>query len=410
MFVTSDKGRISKLQIYKPGQCIPVYPATSLLADKRHHFVLEQINRLSQLPSEHHEALYVTLVHRFVTWVQVLPLAEDYPLSGLMNDSLIQGINALYQLVTMHPEATPIERYALFSAALLQNVSHVVVNQKIFITNAEGVFIKEWHPFEGPMTEDAEAAYYKIMPLSSFYHRLDHSLTPLLARQLLPSQGFHWIASDLRLFSDWMDALRGEESEGVGRLAHTLQLFQHQKADNLVDTLPLISVTQQESSATVQADSFFEWLKKGIASGDIPVNTPSAGVHVTAAGVFLEKPGIFKQFVDLYDTPANLFSVFQQFGNLFGLTKLSGADYRIDQLFSEYPDISQNKYSSGFAGSLSKTHSIREGVIISDPALIFLNGQVPTPTPYLKSSPSSQNSYTLPALPPLRHNPENKLK
>ena len=120
-------------------------------------------------------------------------------------------------------------------------------------------------------------------------------------------------------------------------------------------------------------------------------------VHVTTAGVFVEKAGIFKQYVDLYDVPINMFSVFQQFGNLFGLTKLSGIDYRMEQLFSEYPDFAHHKASMGFGGPLtSRANQMREGVMISDPNLIFTHGDIPTPTAYLKTTPHHQQAQNLP--------------
>ncbi len=116
------------------------------------------------------------------------------------------------------------------------------------------------------------------------------------------------------------------------------------------------------------------WLKEALATKQIKVNTSDAGVHVIPEGVFLEKAGIFKQYIDLYlNVPVNLFTVYQQFGNLFGLTKLSGIDYRFEELFSEYPDAVKRKFKMGFAASIGirRATPTREGVLIADPNLIF---------------------------------------
>lgn len=398
---STDKSKSFKLQTYKPGQRIPVFPAVSLLADKRHQFFLQRVSDLSGLSSEHYDVFYRSLIDRFVEFVQVLPTETDNPLCSLMNEGLVRGVNALHRLTTEHSDATALEKYAMFSAALLKDVANVVVNQKIFITDKEGAFIKEWLPFEGSLEADEEAEYYKIMPLAPTYRRITHSITPVLARQLLSEKGFLWIASDARVFADWLDALRDDDSEGAGRLANTLQLMKG-NPEVLLDSLPAVKVPLEESPATTHADTFFTWLKSGIANGQIKVNTADAGVHVTPEGVFIEKGGVFKHYVDLYvDLPVNMFSVYQQFGNLFGLTKLSGIDYRIDQLFSEYPEFSQGKLKAGFASPLSaRANQIREGVIIAEPALIFTKGEVPSPTPYLKSLPASQRPQNIPNITP----------
>lgn len=408
----TDASKIFKSQTYRPGALIPVFPAISLLADKRHQFFLEQLKEHSGLTSEQYEIVYKRLIDQFVEFVQVLPAQNDGPLCGLMNEGLVRGINGLHQLLSDHRDSSPLERYAIFSAALLKDVANVVVNQRIFITDKEGNFVLQWQPFDGSLESIEEAEYYKIMPLSSTYHRIAHSITPLLARQLLPQEGFDWIASDPHIFVDWLDALRDEEGEGTARITHTLQLYKTKVGEGLIDSLPAVHVPQEDSPATQYADSFFVWLQKGIDSGEIQVNTPTAGVHVTQEGVFLERPGAFKQYVDLHvDIPVNMFSVYQQFGNLFGLTKLSGIDYRFEQLFSEYPELSQEKHKTGFSSPLaSKGNSVREGVMIADPNLVFLQSEIPQPTPFLKPLPTVRPQQNLPKIIFPTKNPENKLK
>ena len=71
-------------------------------------------------------------------------------------------------------------------------------------------------------------------------------------------------------------------------------------------------VNLQESLATAYADAFWEWLTKGLVTQQIKINTSDAGVHVIPEGVFLEKGGIFKQYIDLYvNVPVNLFTIYQ---------------------------------------------------------------------------------------------------
>jgi len=177
--------------------------------------------------------------------------------------------------------------------------------------------------------------------------------------------------------------------------------------EGLVSSLPVVNVKLGESPATTHGDAFFAWLKEGLANGTVKVNTADAHVHVTTEGVFIEKAGAFKQYVELYNVPVNMFSVFQQFGNLFGLTKLSGADYRIEQLFSDRPDSMHQK--SRFVSPLSsKSHSMREGAMVPA-SLVFTKTTVPPATTHLKSLPKSQKEKNLPDINP-HSAPSNKIK
>ncbi len=401
MFIkgSTEKSNLPKSRAYKPGSRLSIYPVTSLLAPKQHAFLIEQLAKLSGLSSEQHDLLYKQFIFNFVEFVQVLPTKIDDALGSLMNEGLVRGINALHAMVSSHESIALLERYAVFTAAVLLDIANVVTNQKVFITDEEGRFVEEWRPFEGPLTKVPHAEFYKLMPLASNYLRSAYSITTILARQLLPKEGFSWLTSDLGVFTDWLEALQGEDSGGVGRFVRAIQLSKRPGVEEWVSGLPAVNVTQAESPATVHADAFFAWLKEGLAKKQIKVNTADAGVHVTPGGVFIEKAGVFKQFVDLYVVPVNLFSVFQQFGNLFGLTKLSGTDYRIAQLFSDYPDASQSKYSASFTGVLpSRPNQIREGVLIADPNLVFTHGEIPSPTPYLKPAATTTQSQNLPLI------------
>ena len=410
---TTDKGRLVKFQVYKPGFRLPVFPSSSLLVGTRHQFFLRQLEELSALSPELFDALYRSFIYRFVEFVQVLPVQTNGPLGELMNEGLVRGFNSLHQLILRHADISPLERYAVFTAATLLNVANVVVNQKIFVTDEEGSTTRIWQPFEGSLLEGKKADYYKIIPLSSAYQRMNVAITPLLARQLLPESGFLWIAEDLRIFADWLDALRGDAAQG-GRLVHVIQwVKEHLLETGLpLDSLPLVTVPMEESPATAYGDSFFAWLKEGIASGEIKVNTPDAGVHVTKRGVFIERGAAFKQYIDLHvNVPVNMFSVYQQFGNLFGLAKLSGSDHRFEQLFSETPDFGSSKFKSGLSSPLSaRGGQVREGIVISDPSLIFMKGETPSVTKYLKSLPSAEQPERLPNIKSLSESPEKKIK
>jgi hypothetical protein len=51
--------------------------------------------------------------------------------------------------------------------------------------------------------------------------------------------------------------------------------------------------SQPDNEAGMQ---FLTWLREGLTSGQLVVNTVSARVHIVKEGVFLVSPGIFKDF------------------------------------------------------------------------------------------------------------------
>lgn len=395
MWVFESRRTNHLTSVYKPGMLIPVYPSSVLLESKRHQFLLEHVLKLSHLTTSQYNFFYEGLVKQFVDFVQVLPINLEEPLGSLMNQGLLRGVNSLDHYIKKNFQATALERYAVFSAALLLDVVKVVVNQKIFITDEEGNFVKQWNPFEGSLT-GIKAEFYKIMPLSSACQRNCFSITPILAHQLLSKEGFLWLSSNRLVFSYWLEALGGEDIDGAGTFSNSIQLFKY-GTHGLFEALPNIPVQFHESPATAHADAFLRWLQEGLKTKKIKVNKPEAGIYVIRDGVFLEKAGIFKQYIDLHvNTPVNLFTVYQQFGNLFGLTKLSGSDYRFEQLFSS--DFSKNKIR--FVSPVgTRDNSIREGVLISDPNLIF-TCDIPLATPYLKVLTDNNSPETIPMVSP----------
>ena len=192
MFIDGTIGHAkpTNMQTYKAGHLLPVLSAKELLATGPHHGLLAQTRDLAGLPDHYFETLYEALINHFAEFVQVLPTQNNGMLNGLLNQSLARAMKALQNFLLEHTgePADPLLNYAVFTAALLTDVSKVIINQKIAIVDENGVYIDHWRPYEGSLLGRAE--YYKIYPIAPLYQRLEHSITPLLARQLLPEIGF----------------------------------------------------------------------------------------------------------------------------------------------------------------------------------------------------------------------------
>lgn len=378
----------TKSKIYQAGDILPVLSADELLAAGRHHALVEQLRSLCGVPDEYFDSLYFGVLSNFAEYVQILPLEEKGPLSGLLNRSIARAVIAFKNFILAQGKTVdPLLNYAVFTAALLSDIDKVVINHKIVLVDEKGIFVDDWRPFEGAML--GRGHHYKIYPTAPIYQRLQDTIAPLLARQILPELGFLWIANDPKVFAEWLDALRGDDRQG-GRIGRALAFIKLDDIFNLEDTLPQVDAEPFNSDETKYGEAFLEWLKKGLANGDIKTNTSDATVHIVEEGVFLERK-LFKQFAEIFNVPVNMNVVFTQFGNLFGIAKKGGYDYSFDQYFSEYPQ-SQANNGKAFSSPLSKRHrSLRDGMVLVDPAVLFVNTKIPATTPMLKAMQSKEH-------------------
>ncbi len=370
-------------QIYKVGMILPVLSAEELIGSKRYRFILEEIAKVSLLPTDYFTALYKTLIDDFAEFVQLIPRQDQGMLGGLLNEALVRASVAMqrYTKEAGQPSLDALHCYALFSACLFIDISKAVTNQRVVLTNTDGEYVTQWRSFVGSMCGVADG--YKLYSTSSAYHRLDAALTPLLARQIMPESGFLWLASHWRVFADWLEALQGGGAKG-GRLALLIvRILQ----EDLYEYLANIILPEIEPIEPVEedfADDFYEWLVDAIEEGAIDFNDKDSLVHVVEEGVFVDKQ-LFKQYADLVNLPVNINVVFTQFGNAVGIVNRGGDyDFQFKQYFSDTPSDSR---SVGFTSALAK-HGSRSmtGDVVDDVLLLFKGHDEPTTSSFVLSN------------------------
>lgn len=378
---------------YQPGKLLPVLQPAVLLGGHGLQALSQTLSRLVDIPTAEYDRLYQETINRFAAFVQVLPTQFNGPLSGLLNEGCARALLMMQQVKETITQPDPMLSFASFSAALLLDVSRVLVNQSIVMTNGDGDYFGDWLPFTGDLVEQAE--FYKPYELGPSFVRLDSTLTPMLAQQLLPREAFLWLSSDMALFAEWLDVLRGDRVTG-GRLNHLLSLIPQDEFLKLLQSLQQVPVEFLSSPDTEFGDIFIEWLKDGIASGEVQVNTPDAGVHVVADGVFLEKQKIFHQFAEATKLPVNMNVVFRQLGNMFGIASKGGGDFLNRQYFSQGAKGGRSQVS--FSSSLASQSKARSGLVIANAGLVFKNGQPPVVTTALKGASQAHvaSSHQLP--------------
>ena len=309
------------LQKFKTSSLFPILGAEKLLAGPEHLKVLRKLHTLVMLSDDHYEVLYRGLVHNFAEFVQVLPLGESGHVASVLNEGLEHALVSMQLLFDSGiTKSNQLLTYAVFSAALMQDIGKVVVNRKIMISDSKGAFIHEWSPHGQPMPQSV-GSHFKIRYTQDAPLRMSSRVTPLFARQLMPESGYSWIVSNPEILTMWLAALgdtTDDDSALVGiYLGMALRKLKAEKPYHL----PEIPVEILEPLATKAGEAFWEWLQQGLISGAIGVNVPGSGVELATDGLLLGE-GVFRNFQKNVIKTGNWMATRTQFNHL-GLTEQS---------------------------------------------------------------------------------------
>lgn len=314
--------KVMETKVYQIDQIIPVLPGARLLAGSRLQTLLQEVQQLSALPEDHFKALYQSAINNYAEFVQVIPDEPQGALSGLLNLGLSRGLLALRNFVEeadSKSDADPLITYAVFTAGLFFDAAKAISQQRIVICDVRGHYRQDWNPYRGSMPAQA-VEFYEMYPYNTtVYSALNREAAALLARQMMPPEGFAWLASDLELFIDWLDALLGEQGEGGRRIKRLLGLIRNEDLLALMHSLhqvPIEVVTLQEIPLI---DQFYLWLREGLSNGSIAINTNEAQVHLLDNGTLYLHNEIFKIFLEKVRVPGNMNQLSNEFSEKFGL-------------------------------------------------------------------------------------------
>jgi hypothetical protein len=390
-----DQGKLD-YQLYRPGAVLAVLPAKKLLASREHQALLRYIRDYSDIPNEYYYPLYEQLVFDYAEFVQHLPLTQEDYLGSLLNVGLIRAINALYKHQSNKKNRLEVRQqdhlvtYAIFTAALFSSIS-AVTNQKVLITDKKGFVQDEWSPYQGSMNA-INAQYYKLRSRAKIYGSIDHWITPMLARQLLSTEAFRWLTSDIRIFNDWLAALQGEVLVG-GQISDLLDYIRH--LDDIligldIDRLPPAHVEIDMPTEAEVPEKFLKWLQEALEKKTISINKPDSMIHMLKQGVFLLDSDLYRYFL----THAGASSEIQKHSMAVSaqLTYALGDLQRIGCFIQH--DQHMNRFSTAF---MTQQSSMKTGLILTDPSLLFREGNIPSTSPYLRTQ-SRAMKISLPSL------------
>jgi hypothetical protein len=353
------------VKTYKDGQIISCKTPTEILNSFKYQAVIKQISGLTGLSTEMFNSTYLKLIYDFANLAQLLPRQSNGALGGIISEGLARAALSFQK----EPTAvySPLQKFALFSAALLIDISKILFNHFIIICDSNGNYIREWNPFNGPMKLTSDE-FYKIYPKQNLYLRLQKPTNTLLARQVMPKDAFLWISSDFSIYTQWLDALNEDESGGGG-IKHSISLIMPDEIEELLESIGQLSEPTITSNENESGEAFYRWLRDGIQNDSIKVNAADSNVHITEAGVFIDDK-IIKQFKDLSGITISLYAIKQQFGNLFGIAKKSGNDESTAMFFGE-----SEADTSLASGTTNKSKTFHTGTTLEQREILGLSGK-----------------------------------
>lgn len=295
----------------------PVLSAEQLLEMNNRASSVRRINDTTYLDEARIAAICTPLIKNVASHCQSLPETANYyyAQSGGMLDHALKRTEIAVDLFRQYSvlendnftEEQLLWLYALFSASLLKGIGklHIDFNINIFDVHAEP--IKTFNPLMDKLTGKG---FYTHEFIEENMEDLRANINILLARILMPENGFAWIASNKEVLSTWLSLIH-EDWPAAGSLGAILAyadslsihsyfkefLLKHLEKHNASSRIgtfidnPQDSMSQKERLLGIQ---FMEWLKKSLESGQLAINKEA--IFLVPNGIVMSSE-IFKLFL-----------------------------------------------------------------------------------------------------------------
>lgn len=338
-------------------------PGAVLLA--RHEQLVQTIKLHCGVPPAVWTNVHSETLTRFAAFVQMLPASEaDHHArpGGLLGHSLEVANHALQlRRGYMLPESSAPEvateqheawSFAFLTAALLQDLDKPLTDVLVDLRIMDDSWVP-WKIITGPMPPDAE---YRIRYDPQRRNAKPHTISLLIANQIVSPPGLEWLAAYPDVLHSWLSALAGHKSES-GTLGAVIaqadqysvskdvagnqalqphrprvevddempdappltdadiaslgiqtdsSMFQevdevsdqkHTSSDCEIPVEPASTGVKQGSSRRELGESFLEWLRSCILENQIAFNNISGHLHVVEEGLLIISPNIFRRYI-----------------------------------------------------------------------------------------------------------------
>ncbi len=322
---------------HKTHQHYIVMPVRFLLDDPVINHIKRQLQRLT---GSHFKNHYLPLLEGFAEFVQGLPIRVGALMGSLLKESIAHAFFSTQVAYDVrHETADPRFLFVVFSATLLQNIAVVKTNQLVLCCDEDGQAIRQWNPLTGNLFDTSK--YYRQMDYQTPATKYESEFTLLLARQLMPKASFEWISDDDDLFAEWLNILLNkplDEWETRGKLMHIISFirFREENHTHFIRKLKGLNIPYKQSEEWNPVFDLLTWLTSEMSDPSFSISNPESWYHLTEAGVFLEYPILFEEYIGRYARAIDAITLVN-LCNAMGIIKKGGHDYKYDQFYSSLP-------------------------------------------------------------------------
>jgi integrating conjugative element relaxase (TIGR03760 family) len=268
---------------------LPVLKASQLLESEKRRANLRRLPSLLGLSDANYALLAEELIHRFAEFVQDIPETRNSyyaKAGGLLDHSLDRTVSTLQfcrsYFLPRGGEAAALTQpqtlwtYAVFSASLLHGIGKLATDYVIEVFDAKQQQQRLWSAFDGSFSE--QGRYYKYDFKTSYQERFKTRVSLLLARQIMPIEGFRWISQNSEVLAVWLALIDDDlfEAGTFGAVHHRadaqviLRYFEALRGADASQGSKFAVFATPEGSDAVGLD-FLAWLKAGLADGSLKV-------------------------------------------------------------------------------------------------------------------------------------------
>ncbi len=222
------KSPAEKKEALKVSRITPVLAVEHLLKNQKYEKLLAQCEQLMEFTPDQRDAYITPLIRPFVEFVQSLPETRNSYYAkpgGFISHALVRTASALSmcrayfsanaQDKTKHRLSSQemLWMYALFSAGIFNGIGKIFSDFTIDLYDESNKLIDRWNPFEGSMMQFNAHFYDYDFEEARHIDLFSRRLSVLLAKQLMPFQGFAWLSSDKEVLSFWLALLEDNQRD-----------------------------------------------------------------------------------------------------------------------------------------------------------------------------------------------------
>lgn len=361
------RNKMRSAKAKSPSELNKITTAKDWISDPKRQRLYSQIHDNLALSPEQKSSLGTHCIDTFIEYTQGLPesLYRYYAQNGGIIDHALNRTEAALSLFRQFlitsvdqplSQIQSLWQYALFTASLLQGLGKLATDYHVELFNPQGEHLQKWNPLIHSLMD--QGSHYDYTLSKENFGDAKKRITSLLAKKIVPQEGFQWLSSNMQIFSIWL-ALLNEDKQGAGALGAILARAEAiaqaryyedflsrvhnsgggKRVSTFIDA-PIDTLAHKEIEI---GEAFILWMQNKLANGRISLNKAPL---VSIPGGFIMGPDAFKLFVREHPEYKNWLAVQKAF-------------------------LSFGSHETNIEQSLTKDPSMKDSVLFHDYALLF---------------------------------------